>query len=121
MVLVSCLRIRVVGELDEKMRSGLVATISFARLWSVFISVPPHRWSIWRLRPSTQPSLLQTIVEGCEPALDLRIILRVLHQHGQPPHALLRARRERPCCRAAEQRDERASLDAGHGLPPAQE
>src|SRR5262249_43286039 len=38
-------------------------------------------------------------------------------QHADPPHALalLRARRERPCRRAAEQRDEIAPLHAGHG------
>src|SRR5438132_13586632 len=42
----------------------------------------------------------------------LRIALGNLKEHTDPPHPLplLRARRERPCHRAAEQRDELASL-----------
>src|SRR5262249_9543305 len=43
------------------------------------------------------------------------------HQHTDPPDplALLRARRERPRCRAAEKRDELATLYVEHrGLPP---
>src|SRR5262249_49590326 len=44
--------------------------------------------------------------------LTLGITGRAAHQHTDPPHplALLRARCERPCRRAAEQRDERATL-----------
>jgi len=40
--------------------------------------------------------------------LPLRIVFVVRHEHTDAPHtvALLRARRERPCRRAAEERDE---------------
>jgi hypothetical protein len=40
----------------------------------------------------------------------LRVILGKPHQDADPPHllGLLRVRRERPCCRAAEQGDEAA-------------
>src|SRR5262249_56432816 len=42
--------------------------------------------------------------------LKLRIVSGAEHQHADAPHplALLSARRERPCCRAAEQHDELA-------------
>src|SRR5262249_17024105 len=47
-----------------------------------------------------------------EASLCFRIVLGEAHQHCDPPHAvgLLCARRERPRCRAADQRDELASL-----------
>jgi CRISPR-associated endonuclease/helicase Cas3 len=43
-------------------------------------------------------------------------------EHADAPHApaLLRARRERPCRRAANKRDELPSPDAAHGVPPRQ-
>jgi hypothetical protein len=39
-----------------------------------------------------------------------------MHRHvrGNAPHSLLRARRERPRRRSAEERDELASLDMGY-------
>src|SRR5262245_17648703 len=56
--------------------------------------------------------VLQRLAERRNARLCLRIALGKAHQHADPPHALalLRARRDRPCCRAAEQRDERAPL-----------
>src|SRR5262249_18574076 len=50
----------------------------------------------------------QLIHKRCE----LRLGFRITHQHADPPHplGLLRARHERPRGRAAEQRDERATL-----------
>src|SRR5262249_4341963 len=48
----------------------------------------------------------QLIHKRCE----LRLGFRITHQRADPPHPLgLRARRERPRCRAAEQRDEVAT------------
>src|SRR5262249_44011795 len=60
-----------------------------------------------------QPSEpLERLPECCDPALDGRVGFHAVHQHPDTPHplALLRARRERPCGRAAEQRDEIAAL-----------
>jgi hypothetical protein len=45
-----------------------------------------------------------------------------MHQHADAPHplVLLRPRRERPRgCRAAEQRNELATPQVGHGFPSA--
>src|SRR5262249_59522027 len=50
---------------------------------------------------------------GGEPRLPLRIVGREIHEHADASHSagrLLRTRRERPRCRAAEQRDELAAL-----------
>src|SRR5262249_6404246 len=54
--------------------------------------------------------------ESGEPGLTFRIIGGEIHEHADAPHplALLRARRERPCGRAADQRDE---LPASHSRP----
>jgi hypothetical protein len=91
MVLVSCLRIRVVGEPEEKMTSGLVATISFAKaLKRIHIRSTPAvvDMEVAALDPA---KLLQTLMECRDPALDLGIVLRVRDQRGDPPRALLRA------------------------------
>src|SRR5438105_7227716 len=46
--------------------------------------------------------------------LCVRVALGVWHQHADPPHRLLRPRRQRPCrCRAGEESDELAAL---HGF-----
>src|SRR5262249_2844477 len=60
-------------------------------------------------RPST---LLEPLPECREAGLTFRVVLGEAHQHANPPHsvALLRARRKRPCRRAAEQRHELAPL-----------
>src|SRR5262249_9156193 len=54
--------------------------------------------------------LLQPLQERCEASLVVGIVRIPRHEHTDPPHplALLRARRERPRRRAAEQRDELA-------------
>src|SRR5262245_56258928 len=56
--------------------------------------------------------LLQTLQERRAARLRHGIARRLAHEHADPPHALalLRARRERPHRRAAEQRDETAAL-----------
>src|SRR5215471_18070642 len=56
--------------------------------------------------------VLQRLAERRNARLCLRIALGKAHQHADPPHplALLRARRERPRSRRAEQRDELAPL-----------
>src|SRR5262249_59699269 len=60
------------------------------------------------------PAKLLEALHKCRHAtLRLWIVRRERIQHTDAPHSLrlLRARRERPrCCRAAEQRDERAPL-----------
>ena len=59
------------------------------------------------LRP---PELLESIAERRDTGLSFRVALGIPHQRADPPHplALLRARRERPRRRAAEQGDELA-------------
>jgi len=57
------------------------------------------------LRPT---ELQKPLAQGSDPQQSFRINLGVRLQHADAPHlfALLRARLKRPCCRAAEQRDE---------------
>src|SRR5262249_49516929 len=56
------------------------------------------------------PKLLESLPECGHISLKFRVALGMRHQHADLPHpfALLRARRERPCHRAAEKRDELA-------------
>jgi hypothetical protein len=58
------------------------------------------------------PELLKSIAQCGNEALRFRIALTKHHQHADPSHlaSLLRARRERPRRRAAEQRDDLASM-----------
>jgi hypothetical protein len=55
--------------------------------------------------------LLQVLYERREARLSFRIIGGEIHKHADAPHelALLHTRRERPCRRSAEKRDELAS------------
>src|SRR5262245_20974853 len=80
-----------------------------------------HRLRIGGVRPaSIDPQIaavhpaqfLQLLDERCALRPSFRIALRPAHQHADLPHplGLLRARRERPRSRAAEQRDELAPL-----------
>jgi hypothetical protein len=57
--------------------------------------------------------LLQPPQECPHTRLCFRIVLGQVHQHADAPHSLhlLRTRRERPRCRAAEQHDEAAPLN----------
>jgi hypothetical protein len=62
---------------------------------------------------------LQECPDAC---LCFRIVLRQVHQHPNAPHAVrLGARRERPHCRASEQRDELAASQfiELHSIPSA--
>src|SRR5262249_40625591 len=63
--------------------------------------------------------ILKPALESRYTGLSLRIAFSEVHEDRDPPHplALLRARRERPRSRAAEQRDELASSLVEHGLP----
>src|SRR5260221_9066775 len=77
---------------------------------------------ITAFRPST---LFQLLPECRETSLRFRIVLGEPHEHANAPHAirLLCPRRERPRgCRAAEQRDELASLQLIelHSVPASQ-
>src|SRR5262249_16488696 len=67
--------------------------------------------------------LLQSLQEGGEPRLSLRIVGREIHEHADASHSarrLLRARCERPRGRrAAEQRDEFAAPHSITSSPPA--
>jgi hypothetical protein len=60
---------------------------------------------------SRPPEFLQPLAQGRNACLSVRIV-RSQHYYGEAPHTLglLRARRERPRCRAAEQRDELATF-----------
>jgi hypothetical protein len=53
------------------------------------------------LRP---PELLKFLPECREERRSFQVVLGIAHQHADAPHplGLLRARRERPCCRATE-------------------
>src|SRR6516162_4368894 len=68
----------------------------------------------WRTLPCPvmggPPEFLQPLAQGRNACLSVRIV-RSQHYYGEAPHTLglLRARRERPRCRAAEQRDELAT------------
>src|SRR5262245_59328147 len=66
--------------------------------------------------------LLETLRKRREAGLSFRIVRRKAYQHADAPHlALLRARYERPCCRATHQCDELASPHAlltGGGAHP---
>jgi hypothetical protein len=62
---------------------------------------------------------------GClraETGLIFRIVGGCGQENADAPHALalLRARRQWPCGRAAEQRYELAAFHVGHGLTPSQ-
>src|SRR5262245_19864741 len=60
------------------------------------------------LRPS---ELFKTLQKSRDARLHVRIVLGGTHQHADAPHPLrLRARRERPSGRAAEQPDELAPI-----------
>jgi hypothetical protein len=68
-----------------------------------------QRYSLAMVRPSIQPSARSRSHKSCRPWTPSRSV------HAQEPDSrqlprLLRARRERPCHRAAEQRDEGAPL-----------
>src|SRR5262249_28569973 len=56
--------------------------------------------------------LLKSLAKCCQSAQRLLVIVSPRQQHADPARAFagLRSRRERPRCRAAEQRDERAAL-----------
>jgi hypothetical protein len=63
--------------------------------------------------------LLQSLQERRDASLGYRMVLAERHEHANAPHPLrlLRPCRERPRCRAAEQRDELAPSRVEHGLP----
>src|SRR5262249_14869311 len=57
--------------------------------------------------------LVQSLDEGRQIRLESRLGTGAIHQHANAPRLtrrLLRAHRQRPCCRAAEQRDELAAV-----------
>jgi hypothetical protein len=62
----------------------------------------------------------ERLLEGCQAGLPFPVVRRIRQQNADASHALLlRARRERPRRRAAEQRDEFAAPDAScHPIPP---
>src|SRR5256886_17552515 len=102
---------------SANIRSGLIATSSPARLRSRSGLPSAYRYSITMFcdsvypksrRPRRNAPRLGSVSGGSK------------QQHADAPHAagLLRARRERPRCHAAEQRDELASSCVEHGLPP---
>jgi hypothetical protein len=76
------------------------------------ISPAVQRQSMRRFCPLGPTQRPQALLKGRRARLSFRIILRIVHQHADPPHAitLLGTRSKRPhSCRAAEQRDEFAA------------
>ncbi len=113
MVRVCCSSAAVVGVLDERTSSGLQR--------DKFLRESLHRLLVGR-RPTKvdpdvatlcPPELLESLPERGEEALSFPITFGKRHQHADASHPislLLRAPRERPRRRAAEQRDELASF-----------
>src|SRR5262249_13896618 len=68
--------------------------------------------------PHSPTQLLESLQKRRVAGLSFRIVCRQGREHADAPHplALLRARRERPCGRAAEQRDEIAPFHSP--MPP---
>ena len=95
-----------------RMTSGASATKSTACLRVSSASPAAQRVSIRTLRPIGPAQLLQPLREHRDAGLPFRIVRGQRHEHADAPHplALLRARRERPRRRAAEERDELAAL-----------
>src|SRR5262249_33717005 len=65
-----------------------------------------------RIAADSPSRFLQPLQKRRKARLPFRIVRGAIHEHTDAPHALglLRPRRERPCGRAAEQRDERAAI-----------
>ena len=108
---VACSSGPVVALVAAKMTSDESATNSAAYLRMRSGSPAPQRMSMRTLRPSIQPDCRQRLGDRQDAPLRCRIVCREGHEHADAPHplALLRARRERPCRRAAEKRDEGAA------------
>jgi hypothetical protein len=89
------------------MTSGASATNSSACLWVRAASPPLQRRSMRRLRPSSQPFLLQLAPEDHLAGLLLGIAVDEVGEHADMPHALalLRPRHHWPCRRAAKARE----------------
>jgi hypothetical protein len=95
----------VAGVPPVRMMSGCKPTNSCASARIRLMSSPAQRRSIRTLQPSVQPKPASASERG-DVGLSLRIVFVVRHEHADAPHAaaLLRARRERPCCRRAAER-----------------
>jgi hypothetical protein len=95
------------------MTSGVSASNSAAYVRLGSASPALQRVSIRRLPPTAQPNCCKPWGERQEPGLSFRIVCGEGHQHPDAPDplALLPSCGERPRrCRAAEQRDEIATL-----------
>ena len=123
-VRVACCNGPTVGAAMARMTSGASATNSAAYLANALVHRPPPSGCRSRtLRPSVQPNCCSPCRNAAMRACALRIVRGRVHEHADAPHplALLRARRQRPRRRAAEQRDELApphGLPSGRGLHP---
>src|SRR5262245_61620455 len=90
------------------MTSGVVAISSLAKVRAGIAAGPTIvDLDIASFEPA---QALQALQQRRDIGLSLHIALGVPHEHADPPHplGLLRPGRERPCGRAAEQRDELA-------------
>jgi hypothetical protein len=89
---------------EAKITSGASATRRV--LPSVFLIACGPAVVDLNVVPDGPTQLLQPLQKCRVASLHLRVIRRVGHEHAHTPHglALLRARRERPSCRAAERR-----------------
>ena len=92
------------------MTSNASAANSVAALLVSAASPAPQRASICRLRPSIQPSSRSRCKKKRPNVPGLRHRYRAQEPDGGQLGGLLRAPRERPRCRTAEQRDELAPL-----------
>jgi len=72
-----------------------------------------------QVRSNSPPQLLQSLLECLHPRSRLRVILGEVGEHSRTAHSirLLRARRERPRRRPAEERNELAPLHRAHPKP----
>ena len=103
-----------------RMTSGASATNSAACLRMSAALVVAQRVSMRTLRPMVQPNCSSPCRNAPTQALTFRIVRGCGQEDADAPHplGLLRARRERPRRRAAEQRDE---LAPPHVLPSAED
>ncbi len=99
------------------MMSGCRPTNSCASTRIRLMSSPPPRRSIRTLRPSVQPKPASACVNAETRSLRQGSGFVDWHEQTDAPHAvaLLRPRRQRPCCRCATQQCD--ELAAFHGLP----
>src|SRR5258705_2412388 len=111
----------VTGVPCARIKSGCMATSSFAKVRILPTSPPPQRTSVRRFVPSDQPRSASPCVNPKSWAFPSGSFSPKRHEHADPPHPvrLLRECNERPCDRcAAKQAEELSPSQAERHLRP---